>query len=103
MPGPRIPRDTNVTLRVDADTLLWARARAWFGGTSVNELIRGFLAEYAAVPQRWRDGLGPPWTPENRIRPVMDPAGAGLRAPGADPESAQAVEAIAAASFSRQG
>jgi hypothetical protein len=69
----------------------------------VNELIRGFLAEYAAVPQRWRDGLGPPWTAENRVRPVMDPVGAGLRAAGTDLESAQAVEAIAAASCSRQG
>jgi hypothetical protein len=103
MSRPRVPHDTNVTLRVDADVLLWARARSWFGGTSVNELIRGFLAEYAAVPQRWRDGLGPPWTAENRVRPVMDPVGAGPRAAGTDPESARAVEAIAAASCSRQG
>ena len=103
MPGPRIPRDTNLTLRVDADVLLWARARSWFGGTSVNALIRGFLEEYAAVPDRWRNGLGPPWTPENRVRPVMDPAGAGHSAPGADVATGDAIEAIAEASLSRQG
>ena len=80
MPSPAIPRRANLTLRLDADTILWARARAMFGGTSVNKLIREFLDEYAAIPHRWRDGLPPPWTPEDRIRPVMDPVGAGLRA-----------------------
>jgi hypothetical protein len=73
------PRNANVTLRLDADTLLWARARAFYGGTSVNALIRGFLEEYAAVPDAWRAGLPPPWTPEARIVEVMDPLGAGLR------------------------
>lgn len=85
MPAPRPAREANVTLRIDADTLLWARARAMFGGTSVNALIRSFLAEYAAVPDRWLAGLPPPWTAENRIRPVMEPMGAGLRAAGLDP------------------
>jgi hypothetical protein len=87
---------------VDADVLFWARARAWFGGTSVNALIRGFLAEYASVPDRWRDGLPPPRTPENRIRPVMDPEGAGRRAAAADALGSAAIEAIAEASRSRQ-
>jgi hypothetical protein len=95
---PRVPRDKNLTLRVDADVVLWARARAWFGGTSVNALTRNFLAEYAAVPDRWRQGLPPPWTSENRIRPVMDPVGAGLRAAGLDSSSGAAIEAIAEAS-----
>jgi len=80
VPTPRIPRVANVTLRIDADTLLWARTRAFFGGTSVNALIRAFLREYAAVPEAFLAGLPPPWTPEDRIRPVMDPVGAGLRA-----------------------
>lgn len=102
MSTPRPPRDANVTLRVDADVLLWARARAWFGGTSVNALIQGFLAEYAAVPDRWRDGLPPPWTPENRIRPVMDPVGAGERAASVDAASLAAIDAIAEASRSPQ-
>lgn len=64
---------------MDADVLLWARARAFYGGTSVNALIRNFLREYAAVPDAWRAGLPPPWTPEGRIVEVMDPAGAGIR------------------------
>ncbi|MGH2455219.1 MAG: hypothetical protein ACRDHD_03045 [Candidatus Limnocylindria bacterium] len=33
-----------------------------FARTSVNELIRRFLVQYAAVPQRFRDGEPPPWT-----------------------------------------
>ena len=103
MPSPRIPRDTNLTLRVDADVLLWARARAWFGGTSVNQLIRGFLAEHAAVPDRWWAGLPPPWTPEDRVRPVMDPTGAGHRAPGSDPVTGAAIEAIAEEAGARHG
>jgi hypothetical protein len=103
MPTPRVPRDTNLTLRVDADVLLWARARAFFGCTSVNALIRTFLAEYAAVPDRWRNGLPPPWTPEDRIRPVMDPEGAGQLVAGADIATDSALEAIAEAARSRQG
>lgn len=103
MASPRVPRDTNLTLRVDADVLLWARARAWFGGTSVNALIRGFLGEYAAVPDRWWAGLPPPWTPEDRIRPVMDPEGAGGLAAGADAAIGAEIEAIAEASRSHQG
>jgi hypothetical protein len=103
MTSPGAPRDTNLTLKVDPDVLLWARARAWFGGTSVNALIRGFLAEYAAVPERWLAGLPPPWTPEDRIRPVMDPEGAGRLVAGADEMTGAAVEVIAEASRSRQG
>lgn len=81
-PLPRVPRDTSVTFRVDYDVLTWARARAFFGGSSLNAVIRRFLEEYAAVPPRWMARLPPPWTPENRIRPVMDPIGAGHEAAG---------------------
>ena len=59
---------------------MWARVRAFFGCTSINALVATFLEEYAAVPNRWRQGLPPPWTPEDRIRPVVDPTGAGHRA-----------------------
>ena len=52
------------------------------GGSSLNAVVRRFLDEYAAVPARWMEGLAPPWTPEDRIRPVMDPIGAGHRAAG---------------------
>lgn len=105
MSTPRPPREANVTLRVDADTLLWARARAMFGGTSVNALIRRFLDEYAAVPASWREGLPPPWTPEGKIRQVMDPVGAGLRAAGrgADEDDVMAVEAFQEGPRARQG
>ena len=102
MPGPRVPHDTNVTLRVDADVLWWARARAWFGATSVNALVRDFLAEYAAVPDRWLQGLPPPWTAENRIRPVMDPVGAGKRAAGLASVSDEVMEVVVDAALSRQ-
>jgi hypothetical protein len=71
-----------VTFRVDHDALTWARARAWFGGSSLNAVVRRFVEEYAAVPPRWMARLPPPWTPENRIRPVMDPVGAGHLAAG---------------------
>jgi len=71
-----------VTFRVDYDALTWARARAWFGGSSLNAVVRRFVEEYAAVPPRWMARLPPPWTPENRIRPVMDPVGAGHLAVG---------------------
>lgn len=82
MVTPRPPRETNVTIRTDQDVLLWARARAFFGGTSLNAVVRRFLEEYAAVPARWAEGLPPPWTPQNQIRPVLDPTGAGHRAAG---------------------
>ena len=81
-PPPRVPRDTTVTFRVDNDVLTWARARAYFGGSSLNAVVRRFIEEYAAVPPRWMARLPPPWTPENRIRPVMDPVGAGHAAAG---------------------
>jgi len=86
---------------MNEDTLTWARARALFGGTSVNALIRQFLDEYAAVPDRWRQGLPPPWTPEGKIREVMDPVGAGPHAAGTAAELAE--EAIWEGSLARQG
>jgi len=91
---PKASREANVTLRVDADVLTWARTRALFAGTSVNKLIRDFLDEYAAVPLAWREGHPPPWTPEGRLVEVVDPRGAGHRAAGrADPrEQAGAAE-----------
>jgi len=81
-------RNANLTLRMEADILLWARARAFYGGTSVNALIRTFLEEYAAVPEAWRAGLPHPWTSEARIVEVMDPTGAGIRAAGRQAEAA---------------
>ena len=71
-----------MTFRVDYDALTWAGARAWFGGSSLNAVVHRFVEEYAAVPPRWMARLPPPWTPENRIRPVMDPIGAGHEAAG---------------------
>jgi hypothetical protein len=79
---PKRPSETNITLRVDADVLLWARVRAGFAGTSVNALIRQFLDEYASVPARFLDGQA--WTVGARavetFREVIDPNGAGSRA-----------------------
>jgi hypothetical protein len=76
------PSETNITLRVDADVLLWARIRAGFAGTSVNALIRQFLWEYAAVPELFLQGR--PWSDGRRavetFHQVIDPAGAGTRA-----------------------
>ena len=71
-----------MTIRIDEHVLTWARLRAFMGGSSLNAVARRFLEEYAAVPARWMEGLPPPWTPEDRIRPVMDPMGAGRRAAG---------------------
>ena len=47
--------DQNLTLRIDAQVLLWARMRALRDGTSINRRIRHYLEEYAAIPpdQRW--------------------------------------------------
>ena len=79
---PNGESETNITLRVDADVLLWARVRAGFAGTSVNALVRQFLLEYAAVPDAFRQHL--PWTSDKKavetFREVMDPNGAGDRA-----------------------
>jgi hypothetical protein len=81
---PKAPREANVTLRIDADVVTWARVRAAFAGTSINALIRQFLAEYAAVPPRFLNGEGPPWTDARNageaFREVTDPVGAGIRA-----------------------
>ena len=78
-----------------------------FSGTSVNALIRGFLGEYAAVPALWREGLPPPWSPEGKIRQVMDPVGAGLRAAGGGADEGEgdavAVEAFQEGPLARQG
>jgi hypothetical protein len=82
MSRPKQPSETNITLRVDADVLLWARVRAGFARTSVNALIRQFLAEYAAVPARFLEGPG--WSSGAKavetFREVIDPTGAGTRA-----------------------
>ena len=60
--GRRRP-DTNVTLRLDPDVVLWARMRAFRHGTSLNAVIRRFLDVYAAVPEGWWLGEPPPWSP----------------------------------------
>ena len=91
---PRRPRDTNVTIRIDEHVLTWARLRAFFGGSSLNAVVGRFLEEYAAVPARWMEGLPPPWTAQNRIRPVMDPMGAGHRAAGQAESSEQGVDGL---------
>jgi hypothetical protein len=74
--------ETNLTLRVDEQVLLWARIRASFARTSVNALVREFLREYAALPEPLV--RGEQWTSGERasevFREVMDPAGAGARA-----------------------
>ncbi len=79
---PKRPSETNIALRVDADTLLWARVRAGFAGKSVNALIQQFLLEYAAVPDTFRQGRE--WTSDrmavDTFREVIDPIGAGDRA-----------------------
>lgn len=58
--GRRKP-DENVTLRLDPDVVLWARTRALLEGTSMNRVVARLLEDYARVPQRWLDGLPPPW------------------------------------------
>lgn len=45
---------TNLTVKVDEETLKKARIRALREGTSVNALIRAFLEDYAEVRQERR-------------------------------------------------
>jgi hypothetical protein len=89
----RRPSETNITLRVDADVLLWARVRAGFARTSVNALVRHFLWEYAGVPEAFLEGEQW-WSNERKavetFRQLMDPAGAGTRAREAGEERAWA-------------
>ena len=92
-----------MTIRVDHDVLMWARVRAFFGVTSINTLVATFLEEYAAVPDRWRQGLPPPWTPEDRIRPVMEPTGAGRVAASSHAPPDVVDAAIAQAIWDMQG
>jgi hypothetical protein len=70
-PGPRPRRLENLTLKVNADSVLWARTRALFAGTTINALISRFIDEYAAVPQRWRDRLPYPWTDSQKAIEVF--------------------------------
>jgi hypothetical protein len=88
MSPARRATETNITLRIDADVLLWARVRAGFAGTSVNRLVRAFLCEYAGVPDTFRAGE---WTPGRKavetFREVIDPTGAGHRARQAGEQS----------------
>jgi hypothetical protein len=88
MSSQRRPSETNITLKIDEDVLLWARVRAGFAGTSVNRLVRVFLKEYAGVPETFRAGE---WTTGARavdtFRQVMDPTGAGDRARKAGQEN----------------
>jgi hypothetical protein len=79
MSRPRSERESNVTLRVPSDVLLWARTRALFARTSVNALIRRFLAEYAAVPPSWPE-VHDPRPGRDVFAEVMEPVGAGARA-----------------------
>ena len=63
--------DRNLTLRVDAQVLLWARMRALRDGTSINRRIRAYLEEYAAIPPDQRWPRTPSW-------PDADPGEAGV-------------------------
>ena len=72
-------RLSNVSLRVDTDVLTWARTRALFARTSVNELLRQFLTEYAAVPEGW-PGVQDPRPAYQLFAEVMETLGAGGRA-----------------------
>jgi len=42
--------------------------RALFEGTTVANKIRGWLEEYARVPEGWWDGVPPPWDSEDPRR-----------------------------------
>jgi hypothetical protein len=56
----------NVTFRLDPDIVFWARYRAFTHSTSLNAVLKRFLAAYAAVPEPWWEGKPPPWSPGNR-------------------------------------
>ena len=65
--------DRNLTLRIDAQVLLWTRMRALRDGTSINRRIRRYLEEHAAIPadQRWHAAAWPdadPGAAGNRVR-----------------------------------
>ena len=79
---------SKITLRVDADVLTWARTRALFARTSVNELVRRFLTEYAAVPDGWPAKQDP--RPGYQVfAEVMETVGAGVRVRSAQEEEVQ--------------
>lgn len=46
---------TNLTVKVDEETLKRARIRALEQGTSVNALLRAYLEEYAGMRDRRRE------------------------------------------------
>ncbi len=66
-------RDTSLTLRIDPDVVLWARMRALRSGTSVNQMVRQFLEEYAAVPSGFWEGLPPPWDSSEQSASAASP------------------------------
>lgn len=47
----------NVTLAIEEETLRKARVRAVKEGTTVNELIRKYLAEYGSQEERIREAM----------------------------------------------
>jgi hypothetical protein len=47
----------NVTLAIEAEVLQKARVRAAKEGTSVNEVVRKYLAEYGSREERIRDAM----------------------------------------------
>jgi hypothetical protein len=63
----------NLTLRIEAQVLLWARMRALRDGTSVNRRIRQYLDEYAAIPPEQRR-VSPPGLDAD-ARPAGSPGG----------------------------
>ena len=95
------PTVENLTLKLDPDTLLWARTRALFARTTVNELVRTFLEEYAAVPESFRTGPPGAWATGRKAVEVFvqvaDPVEAAAAARAAGGSEADAVlEHIAA-------
>jgi hypothetical protein len=90
-------REKNLTLKVDAQVLLWARMRALRDGTSINRRLRRYLEEYAAIPpeKRWVRATAPAIAPaseteedEEAGEPAAGPAGAEPDWPEVDPGEA---------------
>ena len=70
--GRRFP-DANLTIRVDPDTVMWARVRALQRRTSISQVIRRCLEAYAGIPDGWKQGPPLPWEsapdPEHPLAP----------------------------------
>lgn len=65
---------TNLTIKIDQQVLLYARWRALREGTSVNAVVEQFLAEYA--------GKEPAGEPKRRRAPRIAPRSPRVTRPG---------------------